>query len=88
MKTKLGRALTSRINPNIGHREIKVLREKLNWERECFVVEEVTDSPGPGNVVILELGYERITELITAFGRKGVPAEEVLSRLRSKRHQK
>lgn len=34
-------------------------------------------SPGPGNVVWLELEYEHVTEVISAFGKVGRPAEAV-----------
>ncbi len=35
---------------------------------------------GPGNVVMVELTHERLTEIFTAFGEKRVSAETVASR--------
>ncbi len=35
---------------------------------------------GPGNALLVELQYREITELFTAFGEKGLPAEVVASR--------
>ncbi|NIQ00856.1 MAG: RNA 3'-terminal phosphate cyclase, partial [Nitrospinaceae bacterium] len=34
-------------------------------------------SPGPGNMVAVTIESEHITEMFTAFGRRGVPAEQV-----------
>jgi RNA 3'-terminal phosphate cyclase (ATP) len=40
-------------------------------------LEEVSNSPGPGNVVSVELEMESHREVFTAFGEKGVPARRV-----------
>jgi RNA 3'-terminal phosphate cyclase (ATP) len=32
---------------------------------------------GPGNALLLELAYTHVTEVVAAFGRRGVPAEAV-----------
>ena len=40
-------------------------------------VEVLTESAGPGNVVWVDIESENLTEIFTAFGRKGVRAEEV-----------
>lgn len=36
---------------------------------------------GPGNALLVELQYREITELFTAFGEKGLPAEVVANRV-------
>ena len=48
----------------------------MNWDASCSRVEEV-DAIGPGNVILIELVSEHVTEVFTAFGRKGVRAERV-----------
>ena len=35
------------------------------------------DSPGPGNLVFIEIESENVTEIFSAFGRLGVVAESV-----------
>ena len=40
-------------------------------------IDEVKGSHGPGNVVMIELEAERLTEVFTAFGQLGVRAEDV-----------
>jgi RNA 3'-terminal phosphate cyclase (ATP) len=36
------------------------------------------NSPGPGNVILLEKIHEHVTEIVTSFGEKGVPVETVV----------
>jgi RNA 3'-terminal phosphate cyclase (ATP) len=71
------RALISNLPLNIAHRELKVVGHALNWARELLNTEEIKNSCGPGNVVILEFESERVTEVFTGFGEYGVPAESV-----------
>ena len=42
---------------------------------------ELPSREGPGNVLLLKLQYAGLTEVFTAFGEKGVPAEIVAQRL-------
>jgi RNA 3'-terminal phosphate cyclase (ATP) len=73
------RALLSRLPRQIGERELRRVRDQLAWPEEQLQVEEVA-SPGPGNALLLEVECEQITELFTAFGERGVPAEAVADR--------
>jgi RNA 3'-terminal phosphate cyclase (ATP) len=66
---------------HIAEREVDTLVHKLRWDRPCFCIEELTDVDGPGNVVIVELVAEQVTEVFSGFGQKGVPAETVAKRL-------
>ena len=45
--------------------------------RHRSTIEEVKGSRGPGNVVMIELEAEHVTEVFTAFGQLGVRAEDV-----------
>jgi len=66
-------ALVSNLPLSIAERELKVIK----WEdAEARPVE----SDGPGNVVMLHVEAEHASELVTAFGAKGVPAERVAGR--------
>lgn len=71
------RALVAKLPTEIGRRELEVVRERLGWSPAELAVEEIRDSRGPGNVLLLELSYENVTETITAFGERGVRAEAV-----------
>jgi len=69
-------AIVSRLPRHIAQREIGALRDKLGWQVKHLHVEEV-DSPGPGNVVLVTLTFENVTEMFAGFGQRGVPAERV-----------
>jgi RNA 3'-terminal phosphate cyclase (ATP) len=56
-----------------------VLQRLLGWPREQFAVERV-ESDGPGNAVSIEVQREAVAEVVTAFGARGVPAEQVARR--------
>jgi RNA 3'-terminal phosphate cyclase (ATP) len=65
---------------SIANRELKVIREKLEWGGELLEAVEVENSQGPGNILIVEIESENITEVFTGFGEKGVSAEKVAKR--------
>jgi RNA 3'-terminal phosphate cyclase (ATP) len=77
LRKRRATALISNLPATIGEREVSTVRRKLDWhERECHV-EHIAQGPGPGNALMLEIEHANVTELITAFGEKGVPAERV-----------
>ncbi|MCY3020761.1 MAG: RNA 3'-terminal phosphate cyclase [Planctomycetota bacterium] len=61
----------------IAQRELAVIAHKLRLDPDALAVEELTNSAGPGNVVIVEVECEHVTEVFTGFGEKHVPAEDV-----------
>ena len=75
------RALVARLPESIGRRECRTVLRELGWQDELCSVEAVTKTDGPGNVVIVELEHERLTEVFTGFGQRGVRAEKVAADL-------
>jgi len=71
------RALLAQLSPGIGHRELLAVQQKLGWSAEELEVVEVEDSLGPGNVLMLELESEAVTEVFTGFGEIRRSAEKV-----------
>jgi RNA 3'-terminal phosphate cyclase (ATP) len=71
------RVLISRLPRHIAQRECQTIAAESGWPPHCIEVEEITDSPGPGNVVLVFLEAENVTEVCAAFGKIGVRAEEV-----------
>lgn len=71
-------AMVSRLPRHIAERELATICRKLGLSTKETIVEEV-HSPGPGNVVVVELEREHVTEVFTGFGQKGVSAEKVAS---------
>ncbi|MBP1752246.1 MAG: rtcA [Geobacteraceae bacterium] len=72
-------AVVARLPREIAERELKVVRDRLNWSEKCCSVEEAASSSGPGNVLCIEIRSEHITEVFTGFGERGVRAEHVAS---------
>jgi len=75
--TVVARALVAGLPAHIGHREIEIVRERLRLDRDQCRVERLPDAVGPGNVVLIEIASPEGIEIVSSFGRKGVPAEEV-----------
>src|SRR6266545_2114142 len=68
-------ALVAHLPRGIAERELGVVHRKLSWPQEWLKAESTTNSPGPGNVVTLEIESENLTEVFTGFGERGVAAE-------------
>src|SRR5712691_6074621 len=71
------RALVSSLGENIAKRELSVVRERLGIDRVLCRVETVEPSVGPGNVVMIVIEEQTVSEVVTGFGVKGVSAEKV-----------
>ncbi|MEO9595121.1 RNA 3'-terminal phosphate cyclase [Rhodopirellula bahusiensis] len=70
-------ALVSRIAESVGQRECDVIARKTGWDKKAFQVVDVQQAGGPGNVVMIELAFDNVSELIIGFGKVGVKAEQV-----------
>ncbi|MGE3171963.1 MAG: RNA 3'-terminal phosphate cyclase [Planctomycetota bacterium] len=79
------RALLSQIREEVGVREVMALRQGTGREllrREQVHIEEVA-ADGPGNALLLEVPMVGLCEVFTAFGERGVSAEQVAAALAS-----
>lgn len=73
------RVLLSNLPDHIAVREIQELERLASWNTgELF--REQAIAAGPGNIVILELRYDQVTEVFIGFGEHGVKAEAVAGR--------
>ena len=77
VKGRLARAVVANLPLRIAERELKIIARKMSWKDEWLRAEGVTNSPGPGNVVTMEIESEHVTEVFTGFGERGVAAEAV-----------
>lgn len=75
--TVSARALVSALPRHIGERELAAAADRLKIQDETRELVEVEDPVGPGNALMIAVEAERVTEVFTGFGRKGVPAERV-----------
>src|SRR5690606_24413460 len=62
---------------HIGEREIAVLEKALPVKPDTVELRFIEESLSPGNVVSIECELENVTEVFTAVGERGVPAEKV-----------
>ncbi len=69
-------AMAAGLPAHVLARELAVVRARLGWDARCCEARTVT-SPGPGNVLQLELRWRGGAESVAAFGARGVPAERV-----------
>ncbi len=69
--------LLSNLPRVIAEREWQTVASSLNWSDDCLDVPDLPQGHGPGNVVMLELESDLLTEIFTAFGRKQVSSEQV-----------
>lgn len=69
------------LHRSIATRELAVVGEALGWSAEQLRNPGVRQNEGPGNALMATLAYAHVTEVITAFGDKGVSAEQVAHRL-------
>jgi RNA 3'-terminal phosphate cyclase (ATP) len=69
--------LLAHLPAHIARRELAVLQQGLGLADSQISLRVVEDAYGPGNVVCVVIKSDFITECFTAFGQRGVPAEQV-----------
>jgi RNA 3'-terminal phosphate cyclase (ATP) len=77
IRTHRVRVLLANLPRHIAERECRTIAQQTGWSEDCFAIEEPMGAYGKGNVVMIDLEAENITEVCTSFGRIGVKAEEV-----------
>ena len=73
------RAKVSRLDRSIAERELQVVARRLGFAREELQVDEVDDSPGPGNVISICIESKQACDVFTGFGQPTRRAEAVAS---------
>ncbi len=69
-------AMVSQLPQHIAERELATIQRKLGLSQRDTMIDDVR-STGPGNVVVIEIEREHVTEVFTGFGQRGVKAEKV-----------
>lgn len=77
--TVRARGLVASLPGRIAKRELSVVRQRLGIDRTQCRIEAIETSVGPGNILLIELESNEVTEVVTGFGIKGVTAERVAS---------
>ncbi|PLK50527.1 RNA 3'-terminal phosphate cyclase [Uliginosibacterium sp. TH139] len=76
-------AIVAGVPGDVAKRELDTLNEALAGAlgEVAGEIRGLSSREGPGNALLLELQYAGATELFTAFGEKGLPAQTVACRL-------
>jgi RNA 3'-terminal phosphate cyclase (ATP) len=67
---------------HVAQRQLEAARKRLAaWTDAHFFAEESKNSQGPGTILMAEISSEEVTEVFSAFGKKGIPCEAVAEEL-------
>ncbi|MEM1203731.1 MAG: RNA 3'-terminal phosphate cyclase [Acidobacteriota bacterium] len=72
-------AYLSHLREGIGRRELRTVQKLTGWADDACRIVSLEGSPGPGNLLVLQLTFDDLTETFCGFGRHGVRAESVAS---------
>ena len=72
--------MVSQLPHQIAERELAIIRSRLGWDGDELETIIVSEAMGSGNVLLLSIDSEHVTEVFTGFGRRGVRAETVAER--------
>lgn len=70
------KAVVANLPAHIATRELNEMAKSLRWPKDDLET-EIVDSLGQGNYVSIALEFENATEVFTALGKRGKPAEDV-----------
>lgn len=73
-------AVVANLPYSIAERELAVVKRRLDLEDASLEAVAEKSSPGPGNVLMLEIECQHATEMCTGFGERNVRAETVANR--------
>lgn len=77
IRTQRSIAVLAGLPRHIGERENKTVAAALNWPLTDTEIREAPADQGPGNILLLEIESEHVTEVFTGFGKRGVRSEDV-----------
>ncbi len=70
-------AIVAGLPRHVGERELRVVQARLGCGPQACRLRLVEDADGPGNLLHVRVRSRIGTEVFTAFGRRGTPAEQV-----------
>lgn len=73
-------AFVAGIPASVAKRELAQVGAAFGWDKEQLRLRGLPAGQGPGNALLLTLAYEAHTEVVAAFGARGVTAEAVADR--------
>jgi RNA 3'-terminal phosphate cyclase (ATP) len=76
IRSKRVTAVVANLSARIAIREIERVSSMMSLTSEGTIT-DTKNSPGPGNIVLIEVESEDVTEVFSAFGRLGATSEKV-----------
>ncbi len=70
-------ALVANLPGTIAIRELREVRNLLHWKNEECLPKVTQDDGGPGNVLLLEIARENVSEIVSVIGVRSLSAEDV-----------
>jgi RNA 3'-terminal phosphate cyclase (ATP) len=70
-------AVIAAVPADVAKRELELIAQQMHWPPESLRIKQVPSEHGPGNLVMLEVAHEHVTEVFTSFGQRGIRAEAV-----------
>jgi len=77
IKACQAKALITGIPDHVAYRELERVEKKLKWSKDSLHYCPLPSDQGPGNVLLLEIQSEQITEIFTGFAKRGIRAAAV-----------
>jgi len=74
------RVLLAGVPVQVAQRELAQVAKRLGWSEAALGYKELSEEQGPGNILLLTVDCEHLTEQFCAFGQFGVPSEVVADR--------
>ncbi|HEY9134123.1 MAG TPA: RNA 3'-terminal phosphate cyclase [Dyella sp.] len=74
-------AMLSALDSQIGHRELRVLGKELGLDADALHLRSIKPPVGPGNALLVKIGHAGHVATFTAYGQRGVQAEQVALKL-------
>jgi RNA 3'-terminal phosphate cyclase (ATP) len=80
LKSIRAQALISAVPSTVADRELAVVARRLGLGAESLEHRSIRPAVGPGNVLMITIESEHVSEVITSFGARGVTSEAVAER--------
>lgn len=72
--------------PDVARRELDVIGREFKLQEANLRLCGLPNDQGPGNVLLLTMEHEHVTEVFSAIGERGVRAEDVAQRVAAEAH--
>ncbi|MES2264958.1 MAG: RNA 3'-terminal phosphate cyclase [Pseudomonadota bacterium] len=76
-RSEYAESFVAAVPPGVARRELEGVGIAMGWGEQQLHCHRLPDEQGPGNVLLLTLEREHVTQIFSAFGEKSVRAEAV-----------